>query len=142
MTIPPAVSDSCGTAASSTEPDAEERNMSVSLSTLSTIVSGVSAIASGVVSVYENGAKLLDIMKSAIVKVEEAYEALKASGATKKALVLATLKAAAEALGEEWDNICAYFSALIDSVVDLYNTAEAAISGSADGDAAGEVETA
>ncbi|EFI5570525.1 hypothetical protein GWZ95_24175 [Escherichia coli] len=116
--------------------------MSVSLSTLSTIVSGVSAIASGVVSVYENGAKLLDIMKSAIVKVEEAYEALKATGATKKALVLATLKAAAESLGEEWDNICAYFSALIDSVVDLYNTAVAAISGTTYEDAAGEEVTA
>ncbi len=116
--------------------------MSVSLSTLSTIVSGVSSIASGVVSVYENGAKLLDIMKSAIVKVEEAYESLKAAGATKKALVLATLKAAAEALGETWDSIVSYFSALIDSVVDLYNTTVAAISGSADGDAAGEVETA
>lgn len=76
------------------------------------------------------------------MKVEEAYEALKASGATKKALVLATLKAAAESLGEEWDNICAYFSALIDSVVDLYNTAVAAISGTTYEDATGEEVTA
>lgn len=98
--------------------------MSITVNTLATIVTGVSAIASGVVSVYENGAKLLEIMKAAIVKVEEAYASLKASGATKKALVLATLQAAAEALGEAWDKIMDYFSALIDSVVDLYNTAK------------------
>lgn len=98
--------------------------MSITVNTLATIVTGVSAIASGVVSVYENGEKLLEIMKAAIVKVEEAYASLKAAGATKKALVLATLQAAAEALGEAWYKIMDYFSALIDSVVDLYNTAK------------------
>lgn len=98
--------------------------MSITVNTLATIVTGVSAIASGIVSVYENGEKLLEIMKAAIVKVEEAYASLKAAGATKKALVLATLQAAAEALGEAWDKIMDYFSALIDSVVDLYNTAK------------------
>ncbi|WP_218070406.1 hypothetical protein [Escherichia coli] len=114
--------------------------MSESLSILSTIVSGVSAIASGVVSIYENGAKLLEIMKVAIAKVEAAYESLKAAGATKKALVLATLKAAAEALGEAWENIVSYFSALIDSVVDLYNTAVVAISGTTGVDVAAEAD--
>lgn len=58
--------------------------MSITVNTLATIVTGVSAIASGVVSVYENGEKLLEIMKAAIVKVEEAYASLKAAGATKK----------------------------------------------------------
>ncbi|TCW07107.1 hypothetical protein EDF73_113169 [Raoultella sp. BIGb0138] len=101
--------------------------MSITVNTLATIVTGVSAIASGVVSVYENGEKLLEIMKAAIVKVEEAYASLKAAGATKKALVLATLQVAAEALGEAWDKIMDYFSALIDSVVDLYNTAKGVI---------------
>lgn len=103
--------------------------MSVSLSTITTIVTGVSAIASGVVSVYENGVKLLEILKAAIEKVEETYASLKATGATKKALVLAVLEAAADAMGEVWTNMVDYFSALIDSIVDLYNTAKSVVDG-------------
>ena len=94
---------------------------------LSTIVSGISAIASGVVAVYENGQKLLDILKAAVVKVEDQFSALKSAGATKKEIVMATLQAAADALGEAWDNIKAYFSALIDSIISVYNQAKAVV---------------
>lgn len=116
--------------------------MTITLDSLKTIVTGVSAIASGVVAVYENGEKLLEILKAAIVKVEEAYASLKASGATKKELVLATLQAAADALGEVWANIESYFSSLIDSIIDLYNTAKSVIDGTTTEEATAEVATA
>lgn len=94
---------------------------------LSTIVTGISAIASGIVTVYENGQKLLDILKAAVVKVEDQFSSLKAAGATKKEIVMSTLQAAADALGESWDNIKTYFSALIDSLISVYNQAKTVV---------------
>lgn len=108
----------------------KEINMSLNsvVVSLSTIVSGISAIASGVVAVYENGQKLLDILKAAVVKVEDQFSSLKAAGATKKEIVMSTLQAAADALGEAWDSIKAYFSTLIDSIIAVYNQAKSVVS--------------
>lgn len=110
------------------EPKENTMSLNTVVVSLSTIVSGISAIASGVVAVYENGQKLLDILKAAVVKVEDQFAALKAAGATKKEIVMATLQAAADALGESWDTIKSYFSALIDSIIALFNQAKTVVS--------------
>ena len=107
-----------------------ETEMQIKL--LSTLLNGFNSLpslVSGVITAEQNAVALYGIVKQAIVKVEAQFETVKGSGASKKELVLATVAAAAEALGEVWDNLKEAFSTFIDSVIDLYNTAVSAVKG-------------
>lgn len=107
----------------------EDKTMSnLNLASLSAILGGISSISSGVVTVVSNGVQLLTILKSAVVKVEDQFSSLSGTGATKKEIVMGTLAVAAEVLGESWESIKAYFSALVDSIISVYNQAKLVLS--------------
>ncbi|WP_312926628.1 hypothetical protein [Pseudescherichia sp.] len=94
---------------------------------LSAIASALSVAASVVQSsevIFKAGAELIQV-------AEDAYTHATGTGATKKAAVLAALKAFAEDIGQNWDELKDEVSSWIDMVVQSWNKLKALSAGTA-----------
>ena len=91
--------------------------MSLSLSSIATALTTAAAVAQSTETLYQYGAKLIDA-------AETAYANAVNAGESKKAAVLAVLKVAADAIGEDWEAIKESLSSWIDLVVSAWNAAK------------------
>lgn len=89
----------------------------------------LSSALAAAVAVAGSTRKLYDYAADLIVAAETSYSTALNTGATKKAAVMAAVKAAAEQLGIEWAAIEAEMSAWIDYVKAAYNAAHKLFAG-------------
>lgn len=108
--------------------------MTFSLSTIATALTTVSTVIKATEVIYEAGAQL-------IVNAENAYANTVGTGATKKAAVMAALKAFVLSIGESWDDLKAELSAWIDLVISSWNSLKSLAVSSTNTSAAAVVNT-
>ena len=87
----------------------------ISIATVANALASIVSVVEATQKLYAYGADLMEA-------TEKAYSGVSGAGGTKKAAVIAALKAFAETIGAQWGVVEAQVSAWIDTVKSAYNS--------------------